>query len=494
MADEEEDNLAGQLDSYAQEMLASLRASDRAINSAATRIRYDPGQQIDGLGVASPRSKETLPSRSCQFSLDAANVNDDDKASTDSFLQALEAEDDQAMLAKWRRDNKRAVATFKDLLSGDESNDGADTTVRTIGSRLSSSSRGTMRSSASKKSKSSKLSRGRSVASERSRRSRRSKSKGLGFKTKSETPRSRSTRRSLSKPKLKKSNRSLNVSVRTKPRSGNSSVKQAARPKVRKAGVGSSSMLSSKVKELQAANRKLRSQNEALQTKLSRATQKAHQASERERAAALQGSELEGRLRKQRQELVKLRQEVQRLKAGAQNSRVRRGSGTKAVPGKLRKTLEQPSSNASRTGQGTSKASVRRSKGETATFHRKTNAQASRLATTRALKLDEVPSLSEPEQTQHQLPVTNNYLGPSHYILSSPSSLQSTTRTPKTKTFASAYSSSSEESENSVERSRSSRKTQSVLNISYASEPHRNQTAFERYQKLKNLYTSKYSP
>jgi len=58
-------------------------------------------------------------------------------------------------------------------------------------------------------------------------------------------------------------------------------------------------MLSSKVKELQAANRKLRSQNEALQTKLSRATQKAHQASERERAAALRGSELEGRLRKQ---------------------------------------------------------------------------------------------------------------------------------------------------------------------------------------------------
>jgi hypothetical protein len=117
-----ESGLTGQLDEGAREMMDSLRASDRVINSAATRIRYDPGfQGSPTLMSAASRRKEAMEKASLGTDVkvtSAGGQNDvDENSSTDSFLQALKSEDDGELLRRWQARNQEAVATFKDLLS-----------------------------------------------------------------------------------------------------------------------------------------------------------------------------------------------------------------------------------------------------------------------------------------------------------------------------------------------------------------------------------------
>lgn len=141
----EDSSLGADLSEYAQEMLASLKASDRAINSAATRIRYDPVGSPQkksptrstpkvaarvtspGTGVhtakqnKSPFSASNKPSSKRSLKIDSKGI--DEQGSTDSFLQALQDDDDETLLRRWRDQHRVAVATFNELLSNDEDDD-----------------------------------------------------------------------------------------------------------------------------------------------------------------------------------------------------------------------------------------------------------------------------------------------------------------------------------------------------------------------------------
>ncbi len=440
--------LANALDEYAQDMLQSLQQSDKAINSAATRVRYDPGvreaaKQVDlELGKAMRDEKKKLVVEVPKVKTNGTQQKDND--SPDSFLRALE-DDDEVLLRKWREKNKSQAAkfysTFSDSEVGESNND--DSYVSSLSKRSTRS----VKSSGSK-AKSKKKVRGRSLKSTGKKTKKRTASMNSSntLKSGSSTARRRTPRRGLA-------NRSRNETRSKTPRAG--SRLRSKTPKKNEAIAlrkrREMNDLSTKVIELSKSQSELRKVNQVLRKELKECKRLRSLAEKREKVAL-------NKLGKQERIVLKLRQDVAHYKSQLRSSTTT--TEKEKVP-KLRKELERLRAQNAKCVEdlGVARATIKTLNGK---LDKARCLAARKRLSNRTFKKEERPPIVTDEFLAN-LSDESDDSGGYYNLRRSGSSAGSGT-----------------------ERRR-------YLNMSSSSEPLRTQNAYQQYQRLKSLYTERYS-
>mmetsp|Transcript_39337 Transcript_39337/g.63868 ORF Transcript_39337/g.63868 Transcript_39337/m.63868 type:complete len:449 (-) Transcript_39337:54-1400(-) len=443
------DNLVDDLADCAAELMSNLRKSDRAINSAATRIRYDPERPVTS-GKSSrmkqrmDRENEEIQKEVDELVGEVVEPGVSESESTDSFLEALKEEDDATLLRRWRSQHKQQLATFKQFLSGDEAPSDAEESngYSSAGSFNSAPCACDCRKSQTRSTRRTKS---------RDRSSDRQKSRGGRRRVKSTGPPNSRGRSATRRERVSLVERQTRLArqraeiVNRKNRLMHSGI--PAKKKKRVPTTKRQKHATTRNSEAVEKERQLLKANEVLRRRL-------NESKERERKSKKEAEEAYQKIQELRKLLTNQRKRIARLEAE---------NGTVSRRAQLQSELERT--------------------------QRERDNMAKQLAAS-TKKINHVESLLRKKQkspTRHSKPLSPRSASPPP-----PPPLNSSSSNIRDKILSDLFNFDEDESDEELSLSGGTGLGRSGLNTSSNSEPLKNQNAYERYKKLKNLYDEKY--